>query len=108
MITLNQFKKVDLRVGTIIGVKEFLTANQPAYQLTIDFGGFGIRYSSAPISNYSIESLINKQIVAVVNSPPKQMSSFTSDVLILRAKGKNGDILLLEPDSPVRNGAKIS
>jgi len=109
LITIDQFKKVEFRVGTIIGVREFPEAERPAYQLKIDFGGFGLRKSSAQIANqYTIEELMNKQVIAVVNFAPMKIASFTSEVLVLGADGKGGGIVLLELDKPMPNGAKIS
>jgi len=109
MIKIDDFKKVELRIGTIIKAEKFLEARTPAYKLEIDFGGFGIRKSSAQImDHYTKEELMNKQVVAVVNFPPKKIASFTSEVLILGTQGKDGGTILLESDKPIPNGAKIS
>lgn len=108
MITFEEFMKVDIRVGTIIEVKPFLKAKKPAYQLRIDFGDeIGIKKSSAQITElYKIEDLINKQILAVVNFPPRQIADYMSEVLVLGIYSKNGVILAI-PDKNAYNGEKI-
>ena len=107
-ITFENFSKVDLRVGTIIEVNDFPEAKNPAYQLTIDFGGLGIKKSSAQITTlYKKEDLLNKQIVAVINFPKKQIAKFMSDCLVLGAvSGK--DVILLNPETKVVNGCPVS
>lgn len=107
-VTFEDFTKVDFRVGTIIEVNPFPEARQPAYQLTIDFGELGIKKSSAQITTlYNEENLIGKQIVAVINFPKKQIAKFMSECLVLGAvNGKN--VILLNPQSKVKNGAVIS
>jgi len=106
-ITFKDFTKVDLRVGTIIEVCDFPEARQPAYQLTIDFGTLGIKKSSAQITTlYSKEELYNRQIIAVVNFPKKQIAKFMSECLILGAvNGK--DVILLHPESAIKNGTTV-
>jgi len=107
-IIFEDFAKVDLRVGTIIEVNDFPEARQPAYQLTIDFGDLGIRKSSAQITTlYSKEALLNRQIVAVVNFPKKQIATFMSACLVLGAVN-NKDVILLKPEQQVPNGSSIS
>lgn len=92
MITFDEFMKADIRVGTIIEAKPFLKAKKPAYQLKIDFGEeIGIKKSSAQITEvYKIEDLINKQILAVVNFPPRQIADFMSEVLVLGTYSNKG------------------
>ncbi len=108
IITFEDFTKVDLRVGTIIEVNDFPEARQPAYQLTIDFGDLGIKKSSAQITTlYNKEELLNRQIVAVVNFPPKQIAKFMSECLILGAVNAK-DVILLNPEYPVKNGSVVS
>lgn len=108
IITFEDFTKIDLRVGTIIEVNDFPEARKPAYQLTIDFGHLGIKKSSAQITTlYKKEDLLNKQIVAVVNFPKKQIAKFMSECLVVGAVKAN-DVYLLKPEIRVRNGAVIS
>ncbi len=107
-ISFEDFAKVDLRVGTIIEVNDFPKAKNPAYQLTIDFGDLGIKKSSAQITTlYTKEALLNKQIVATVNFPKKQIANFMSDCLIMGAvNGK--DVILLRPENKVKNGSTVN
>jgi len=108
IVSFEDFTKVDLRVGTILEVRDFPKAHQPAYQLTIDFGPFGIKKTSAQItSRYRKEELLHKQIVAVLNFPKKQIANFISECLVLGAvEGK--DVILLSPELPVKNGTSIT
>ncbi|EMQ94773.1 Protein secretion chaperonin CsaA [Xanthomarina gelatinilytica] len=107
-IQFEDFAKIDLRVGTIIEVANFPEARKPAYQLTIDFGELGIKKTSAQITTlYKKEELLQKQIVAVVNFPKKQIATFMSDCLVLGAV--NGqDVVLLNPENKVKNGTPVS
>ncbi|WMI69971.1 tRNA-binding protein [Mangrovimonas sp. YM274] len=107
-ITFEDFSKVDLRVGTIIEVNDFPKAHRPAYQLTIDFGTLGIKKSSAQITSlYTKAELLNKQVVAVVNFPKKQIANFISECLLLGAvDGK--DVVLLNPEQHVDNGTSVA
>jgi tRNA-binding protein len=104
-----EFEKVEMRVGTILEVKDFPQARKPAYQLTIDFGKeIGIKKSSAQITKrYDKEGLLGKQIIAVVNFPKKQIGSFMSECLVLGSVNADQDIVLLTPDIKVANGLKI-
>jgi len=107
-ITFEDFTKVDLRVGTIIEVNDFPKAKQPAYQLTIDFGDLGIKKSSAQITTlYTKDDLLNRQIVATINFPKKQIANFMSECLVMGAvNGK--DVILLKPEHQVKNGATVA
>ncbi|RED45609.1 tRNA-binding protein [Winogradskyella eximia] len=108
IITYEDFTKVDLRIGTIIEVKDFPNAHRPAYQLTIDFGDLGIKKSSAQITTqYQKEDLLNRQIVAVVNFPKKQIANFMSECLVVGAVKAN-DVYLLHPETKVKNGVVVS
>lgn len=109
MLTWEEFEKTEMRVGTIIEVNDFPDARKPAYQLTIDFGTeIGIRKSSAQITKrYAKEALVNRQIVAVVNFPKKQIGKFMSECLVLGSVGADNDIVLLAPDVKVENGLRI-
>lgn len=108
IITFEDFTKVDLRIGTIVEVNDFPNARKPAYQLTIDFGDLGIKKSSAQITTqYKKEDLENRQIVAVVNFPKKQIANFMSECLVVGAVKEN-DVFLLHPESKVKNGSQVS
>src|SRR5690606_5264046 len=108
-ISWTDFEKVEMRVGTILEMKDFPEARRPAYQLSIDFGAeIGILKSSAQITKrYSKEDLEGKQVVAVVNFPKKQIGKFMSECLVLGAVGDNNDIVLLNPDFKVENGLRV-
>lgn len=107
-ISWNDFEKVDMRVGTIIQVDDFPEARNPAYKLLIDFGDLGLKKSSAQITSlYSKEDLLNRQIVAVVNFPPKQIGPFMSECLVMGAYGEGKDVILIHPSQQVANGSKI-
>ena len=107
MATFDDFLKLDIRVGTIIEANDFLKAKKSAYQLVIDFGCLGIKKSSAQITElYTKEELVGKQILAVVNFPPKQIADFMSEVLVLGVYSKNG-VVLIEPNKKVNNGEKL-
>jgi tRNA-binding protein len=105
----SDFEKVEMRVGTIVAVHDFPEARKPAYQLTIDFGiELGVKKSSAQITKrYSKEELLNKQIIAVINFPRKQIGKFFSECLVLGSVGDANDIVLLTSDLKVANGLRI-
>ena len=108
MLAWADFEKVDIRVGTIVEVNDFPKARKPAYKLLIDFGELGMKRSSAQITKfYTKENLLNKQVIAVVNFPPKQIADFISECLVLGVYTGEKDVVLLQPDSPVGNGWKI-
>jgi len=108
IITFEDFTKVDLRVGTITEVNDFPNARKPAYQLTIDFGDLGFKKSSAQITTlYKKENLLNRQIVAIVNFPTKQIANFMSECLVMGAVKEN-HVFLLHPETKVKNGAQVS
>ena len=108
MATFEDFLKLDIRVGTIIEARPFEKARKPAYQLKIDFGGeVGIKKSSAQITEkYTVDELIGKQILAVVNFPPRQIADFMSEVLVLGTYSEGG-VVLISPDKAVKNGDKL-
>lgn len=108
-ITWNDFEKIDIRVGTILEISDFPKARKPAYQLKIDFGPeLGIKQSSAQITvHYNKEQLLNRQVIAVVNFPPKQIANFISECLVLGIYDNNNDVILIKPDKPAANGQKI-
>lgn len=108
-ISWADFEKVELRVGTILEVLDFPKAKKPAYKLKIDFGELGLKWSSAQVTkHYTKESLIGRQIVAVINFPEKQIADFISQCLVTGFADANGDIVLTAVDKPVPNGTKIA
>ena len=108
MITWNDFEKIDIRVGTILEADDFAKARKPAYKLKIDFGEMGVKNSSAQITSlYTKEDLIGKQIVAVVNFPPKQIADFISECLVLGVYNEKNEVVLLQPTHATGNGNKI-
>lgn len=108
-ISWKDFEKIDIRTGLIIDVKDFPKAKKPSYQLRIDFGPeLGIKQSSAQITfHYKKEDLLNRQVVGIVNFPPKQIADFFSECLVLGVYDENNNVVLLNPGMPVKNGAKI-
>ena len=108
MATIDDFMKLDIRVGTIIKVREFVKAKRPAYQLEVDFGSeIGVKKSSAQITKfYELDDLVGKQVLGVVNFPPRQIADFMSEVLILGTYSDDG-VVLITPDREVMNGDKL-
>jgi len=108
MISWSDFEKIDIRVGTIESAQHFEKAKKPAYQLEIDFGPLGIKKSSAQITfHYSAEELIGRQIIAVVNFPPKQIANFFSECLVLGVYDNQDQVVLLHPSLNIENGSKV-
>lgn len=107
-IEFSDFQKVDVRVGTIVAVEEYPEAKKPAYKLEIDFGLLGKKRSSAQITDhYQKDELIGRQVIAVLNFPPKQIGKFLSEVLVLGLPDENQKVVLLEPSFKVPNGGKL-
>ena len=108
LATFDDFMKLDIRVGTILEAHPFPKARKPAYQLLLDFGPeLGQKRSSAQITQqYSPEELVGKQVLAVVNFPPRQIANFFSEVLVLGTYSQDG-VVLIAPDKPVQNGDRL-
>jgi tRNA-binding protein len=107
-ISWDDFAKIDIRAGTIMEVNNFPKAKNPAYQITIDFGELGLKRSSAQITHlYDKEALLGKQVIAIVNFPPRQIANFFSECLVLGIYTDKKEVVLLTPDRPVENGWKI-
>lgn len=109
MITWTEFEQVDLRVGTIVEAREFPEARRPAYQLVLDFGpNIGLKKSSAQLTHhYAPATLLGRQVLAVVNFPPKQIGPFRSEVLVLGAPDAEGHTVLTAVAAPVPNGSRV-
>lgn len=109
-IDWNDFQKVELRIGTIIEAEAFPEAQKPAWKLTVDFGEeTGVRRASAQITDlYSNQELLGKQVLGVVNFPPKQIGPFMSECLITGFVQQDGSVVLAVPDKPVANGLRLA
>ena len=108
MFTWDDFEKMDMRAGTIITASIFEGLRKPAFKLSIDFGDLGIKKSSAQLTQlYTSDELIGKQIIAVVNFPPKQIANFFSECLVVGIYNQQHQVVLLKPDKEVSNGDKI-
>ena len=108
-ISWSDFEKIDIRCGTIIEIKDFPKAKKSSYQFNIDFGAeIGTKRSSAQVTQYyRKEDLLNRQVIAVINFPPKQIADFFSECLILGVYDENNHVILLQPERAVKNGQRI-
>jgi tRNA-binding protein len=108
-ISFDDFARIDIRVGTITAVEPYPEARKPAYKLTVNFGQeIGTRRSSAQITrHYAIESLVGRQVAAVINFPPKQIGKFRSEVLVLGFPDASGEVVLIQPERQVPNGGRL-
>jgi tRNA-binding protein len=108
-ISWEDFERVDVRVGEVIEVEHFPEARKPAFKLVVDFGlEVGTRRTSAQLTaRYEPEALVGRQVVAVVNFPPKRIAGFKSEVLVLGVPDENGEVVLLSPDHVVPSGGRM-
>ena len=108
-ITMEEFTKVEMRVGKVVDVQDFPEAHNPSYKLWIDFGSLGVKKSSAAIRRwYGKEDLAGRHVVAVTNFPPRQIGPFLSEVLCLGAVQSDGRVVMLRPDLEGEPGARIA
>ncbi|NDV16633.1 tRNA-binding protein [Muricauda sp. TY007] len=107
-LSWSDFAKVEMRIGTIIEAEIFKEARNPAYKMLVDFGDIGKRKTSAQVTKlYTPDELLGKQVVAVVNFPPKQIANIMSECLVLGGVGENGEVTLIQPERKAKNGTKI-
>jgi tRNA-binding protein len=107
--TLDDFRKIDMRVGRVVAVDDFPEARNPSYKLTIDFGPHGTRRSSVAVRRwYDKDQLRGRLVVCVTNFPPRRIATFDSDVLTLGAVEKDGKVVLLRPDADAELGSQIA
>lgn len=108
-ITYEDFRRIDIRVGTIVAAEPFPEARRPAYKLTVDFGpAIGTKRSSAQITkHYRIDELVGRQVAAVVNFPKKQIGKFMSEVLVLGFPDETNEVVLIQPSPGVPNGGRL-
>ena len=107
-IEWSDFTKVDMRVGRIVDVNDFPEARNPSYILNVDFGPLGTKKTSAQVTNYKKEDLLDRLVVAVFNFPPKQIGPFMSEVLVLGAVESDGTVRLLKPDPDCELGSRVA
>jgi tRNA-binding protein len=108
MPSLEQFNQFDIRIGTVAAAQLHPSARKPSYQMQIDFGPLGVKRSSAQLTHrYEPADLVNRQVVAVVNFPPRRIAGFVSEVLVLGAMLSNNDVALLDLTDPVPNGTRV-
>ena len=108
MATIEEFEQIEMRVGRVLEAQDFPTARKPAYRLLIDFGPLGQRRSSAQLTaRYSAEELVGRQVIAVVNFPPRRIAGFDSEVLVLGVPDEAGEVVLLQPERAVPPGGRV-
>ena len=108
MATIEEFEQIEMRVGRVLEAQDFPSARKPAYRLVIDFGPLGQRRSSAQLTaRYSAEDLVGRQVIAVVNFPPRRIAGFDSEVLVLGVPDEAGEVVLLQPERAVPPGGRV-
>ena len=108
MATIEEFEQIEMRVGRVLEAQDFPSARKPAYRLLIDFGPLGQRRSSAQLTaRYSAEELVGRQVIAVVNFPPRRIAGFDSEVLVLGVPDEAGEVVLLQPERAVPPGGRV-
>lgn len=106
-IVYDDFAKIEMRLGKIVDVQEFPRARNPSYKVQVDFGALGTRWSSAQITNYSIEDLIGRAVICTVNMRPRNIAGFQSEVLIMGVPNAKGQVILLQPQADAVLGAEV-
>jgi tRNA-binding protein len=106
--TIEEFEQIEMRVGRVLEARDFPAARKPAYQLLIDFGPLGRRRSSAQLTaHYNAEELVGRQVIAVLNFPPRRIAGFDSEVLVLGVPDEGGEVVLLQPERAVPPGGRV-
>lgn len=109
MATIEDFSKLDIRIGTVVEAEPFPEARIPAIKMKIDFGPLGIKRTSAQITKrYDVKSLVGSQVTAIVNFPPRRIAGYVSEVLVLGGVPEQGDVVLLKPEFELPNGTPIA
>jgi tRNA-binding protein len=108
-IAWSEFERVELRAGTVVKVESFPQARKPAYKIWVDFGPFGVKQSSAQLTGlYGEKELVGRQVIGVINFPPKQIAHFKSEVLITGFILERGEVVLAQPERKVPDGSKLA
>jgi tRNA-binding protein len=108
VVTIEEFEQIEMRVGRVLEAQDFPSARKPTYRLLIDFGPLGQRRSSAQLTaRYSAEELVGRQVIAVVNFPPRRIAGFDSEVLVLGVPDEAGEVVLLQPERAVPPGGRV-
>jgi tRNA-binding protein len=106
--TIEEFEQIEMRVGRVLEARDFPAARKPAYQLLIDFGPLGRRRSSAQLTaHYNAEELVGRQVIAVLNFPPRRIAGFDSEVLVLGVPDEAGEVVVLQPERAVPPGGRV-